>query len=147
MIRAAALPLLAIVSCETIVSPTQVVTITPPGHGQSPPPAVGVFDEVSVEVFDTTCPAPPRFIPGCIARITATPKLRGVMVPPEVHGPSCRWFLDGGLIAGVGSTPVVQASNTPAAFNVNVVALQAGSFRLEAQVGTVTGAKTFVVVQ
>ena len=146
----AALPLLVIISCDTIVSPTQVVTITTPGQGQSPPPAagleVGVFDEVSIEVFESTCPDPPRFIVGCISRVTATPKLRGVMVPPEVHGPSCLWYLDGALLTGGGgSTPVVQVTQTPIAFNIVVVARAPGSFRLEAQVMAVNGAKTFVV--
>lgn len=148
--KLASLPLLAIVSCDTIVTPTQTITLPQQGSqgSASPSPAPvalapGAFDQVVVEIFEATCPLP--LTPGCIARITATPKSRGVQVGPEVHGPNCSWFLNGAPISGIGSTPVVQVARTTNAFNLNVVTLTQGTFTLEVEVMGVRGSRTFVV--
>jgi hypothetical protein len=158
-VRLAALTLLAaFISCDTIVNPTQVVTT----GGATPQPSAGAasapvvpprFDRVAVEIFQQLgCPSPPaggggsQIGVGCIARITATPTLNGATVPPELHGPSCAWFLDGARVTGSASSAVVYVTETSNPFNLVAHALAAGTFTLEAEVmGVRSGPRLFVM--
>lgn len=152
--KLAALGLLAtVISCDTIVTPTQTVS-QGPGAGSSPavisPTGVStVIDSIALEVVDpgSGCAEASGVIhPGCVTRITATPRVNGVVVSPQVHGPICTWFLDGTLVAGSAATPVVYVSETQNAFNLAVYGQSAGTFLLEAEVMSVrSGPRRFAV--
>lgn len=147
---------LAVISCDTIVTPTQTVQQGPAAGGSSTaaaptvsPNAPMAINSITLEVSDVTsgCAEESGLIhAGCVARITATPRINGVVVPPAVHGPICTWFLDGALVLGSASTNVVYVTGTQNPFNLAVFGQAAGRFTLEAEVMAVrSGARTFVV--
>jgi len=149
--KLAALSLFAsLISCDTIVQPTQTVQ---QGGGSAAAPAGTInpgaartIDSVTLEVGDG-CASSSGIVPlGCVARITATPRVGGVAVSPAIHGPICTWRLDGAIIAGSASTATVYATETVNPFNVAVFGQAPGAFQLEAEVMSVRSApRTFVV--
>lgn len=152
--RALALLALTFVNCgDTIILPTQSVNVAQGVPSPTPAPVAAAFDSVSLEIFDHACPnAPPRGEPllrvGCLARITATPKARGIAVPPEAHGAACNWFLNGAPVNGVAESSVVRVVETANPFNVSATGFSAGTFTLEAEVlGVRSGTKVFQVSQ
>lgn len=153
--KLAALSLLAtFISCDTIVNPTVTQTVT---QGREPSsstvavtdPGQG-FNNVALEVFDPgNCPPTPsgELRVGCVTGITATPRLDSQRVSPEVHGPTCEWFLDGERVGGLEVTSVVALAVSPSnVFNVSARGLAPGTFTLEAVVrGVRSGAREFRV--
>jgi hypothetical protein len=143
----------AVISCDTIVTPTQ--TVQQGGGGGATPAAVSVnpavaptIDSVSLEVVEAAGCAEASGIlhPGCVARITATPRFHGVAVSPAVHGPICTWLLDGAPVAGSASTNVVYVTETTNAFNLTAFGQAPGTFTLEAEVMSVrSGPRRFAV--
>jgi hypothetical protein len=141
--------LAAFISCDTVVNPTQ--TVTQGGAGATAPATINpnaarTIDSVTLEVVEGCASAAGVLPLGCVARVTATPKVGGVAVSPAVHGPICTWFLDGALVAGSASTNIVYATETANPFNVALFGQGVGAFSLEAEVMTVRSApRTFVV--
>jgi hypothetical protein len=136
-----ALGLLAtVISCDTIVTPTQTVTQDRQGTNGSatvsPGGAGTAIDSISLDVVDSAGCAEESGVvhPGCVARVTATPKVHGVAVSPAVHGPICSWFLDGALVVGSASNNVVYVAETANPFNVAMYGQGPGTFTLEAEV-------------
>jgi hypothetical protein len=142
----------AVISCDTVVTPTQTVNTAGSGQGGatsiSPTGAPTAIDSISIEVVDNGGCAEPSgiFHPGCVARVTATPRINGVAVSPQIHGPICTWFLDGALVSGSASNPTVYVTETANPFNLAVYGQSPGTFLLEAEVMTVrSGPKRFAV--
>jgi len=142
----------SVVSCDTVVQPTQTVTQGGGGGGGTTAP-VGInpnvartIDSVTIEVGEG-CASPAGILPlGCVARVTATPRIGGVSVSPAVHGPVCTWFVDGAIVAGSASTATVYATETTNPFNLALFGQGAGAFQIEAEVMSVRSApRTFVV--
>jgi hypothetical protein len=145
--------LATLVSCDTIVQPTQ--TVQQGGGGAAAPGVTGInpavaptIDSISLDVVDGSgCAEASGVIhPGCVARITATPRFHGVAVSPQVHGPICSWFVDGALVAGSASNNTVYVTETMNPFNLSAFGQSPGTFTLEAEVMTVrSGPRRFVV--
>lgn len=134
----------------TVTGPSQSQGGPSPGPSASPSGVPGSFDSVVLEIFGRTasCPAGETDMkPGCSIDMTATPKKGNVKVGPEVHGSSCRWFLNGVEVAGELDTATVKVTVSDAQpFNVRLDAKAAGTFTIRAQVLDVESAgKTFTV--
>lgn len=108
-----------------------------PGTGTS-----GNFDSIRVGIYghNPECSNAPRnseniVRKGCVAGITATPKLNGQDVPEPVHGPDCKWYFNGQLLStggGSSSSVSVQVDSNP--FNIFAQGLASGTFTLQAEV-------------
>jgi hypothetical protein len=113
-----------------------------------PSAATGV-DAVGITVFDT-CPggsasSMPR---PCVQQYTANPTLAGQPVPPAVHGPDCRWYVNGVPVpTDTGTITVATARVTVQGnpFNVTVEALSPGTVSLAAEVKGVKTNPAFAV--
>jgi hypothetical protein len=142
-----------LISCDTVVNPTQTVN-QGGGGGNAAPPAGTVnpvggprtIDSVTIEVGEG-CASSAGVVPlGCVARVTATPRVGGVAVSPAIHGPICTWLLDGAIVAGSASSNVAYVTETTNPFNLAIFGQGVGAFSLEAEVMTVRSApRTFVV--
>jgi hypothetical protein len=143
--------LAAVISCDTVVTPTQTVGSaggTTSSGNQTIRGGQATFDSISVEVVQNGGCAEPSgiFHLGCVARVTATPRANGVAVSPQVHGPICTWFLNGTLVSGSASDPVVYVTETANPFDLAVWGQSVGTFVLEAEVmGVRSGPKRFAV--
>jgi hypothetical protein len=143
--------LASLISCDT----TQTVNqggggggggTTSPSAATINPNVARTIDSVTIEVVEG-CASSAGILPlGCVARVTATPRVGGVAVSPAVHGPICTWFLDGAIVAGSASTNIVYATETTNPFNLAVFGQGPGAFTLVAEVMSVRSApRTFVV--
>lgn len=143
----------SLISCDTVVNPTQTVQQGGGGGNAGTPagtinPVSGprTIDSVTIEVVEG-CASAAGVVPlGCVARVTATPRVGGVAVSPAIHGPICTWLLDGAIVAGSASTNVAYVTETANPFNLALFGQGVGAFSLEAEVMTVRSApRTFVV--